>query len=94
VKQAAKLAKQFEMRKRARNRDAEQRAADRSAKRAALAPLDINQRYAIDEAALYLRCSRAYVYRLIKREELPTIQDGRRTYVPGAAIAERSRVAA
>jgi excisionase family DNA binding protein len=59
-----------------------------------LPPLDFNQRYTIPETAAYLRCSRAYVYRLIQANELATIKDGRRSYVPGTAIADRSRVAA
>jgi excisionase family DNA binding protein len=60
----------------------------------ALAPLDLNQRYTIPEAALYLRVSRAYLYRLIRAKQVRTIADGRRTFVPGAEIAARSRVAA
>jgi excisionase family DNA binding protein len=86
--------REYAARKRSDTHKNETQSADRNARRAALPPLDLNQRYAIDEAALYLRCSRAHLYRLIKREELPTIQDGRRTYVPGSAIADRSRAAA
>lgn len=59
-----------------------------------LAPLDPAQRYTIPETCAYLRVSRAYVYKLIKLGELPTIPDGRRQFVPGTAIAARSRVAA
>ncbi|MGB7216519.1 MAG: helix-turn-helix domain-containing protein [Gammaproteobacteria bacterium] len=51
--------------------------------------LDPRQRYTIDEAARYLRVSRAYLYRLISSGEIRTIVDGRRRYVPGSAIAAR-----
>lgn len=60
----------------------------------ALAPLDVQQRYTIPETGLYLRCSRAHVYQLITDGMLATIREGRRVYVPGSAIAARSRVAA
>jgi excisionase family DNA binding protein len=53
-------------------------------------PLDLHQRYTIDEAASYLRICRAYVYRLIQRGELRSITDGARRYVPGSEIARRS----
>lgn len=59
-----------------------------------LPPLDLNQRYTIPEAAQYLRISRAYLYQLIQAGEVQTVKDGRRIYVPGSVIAERSRVAA
>lgn len=57
----------------------------------ALPALDLNQRYTIPEASAYLRVSRAYLYRLIRAGALQTISDGRRTYIAGTAIAERSR---
>ncbi len=58
-----------------------------------LLPLDQSQRYDISEACAYLRVSRAYIYKLIKTGELATIADGRRTFVPGTAIADRSKIA-
>jgi len=59
-----------------------------------LAPLDLHQRYTIDEAAAYLRQSRAKTYQDINAGVLESFTDGRRRYIPGAAIAERSRGAA
>jgi excisionase family DNA binding protein len=59
-----------------------------------LAPLDLAQRYTVTEACMYLRCSRARVYALVRRGELVTLTDGRRRYVPGTAIAARSRAPA
>jgi hypothetical protein len=55
-----------------------------------LAPLDFNQRYTINETGAYLRQSRAKTYADFKAGKLAFIQDGRRRYVPGAAIAARS----
>ena len=57
-----------------------------------LPPLDLNQRYTIPEASAYLRQCRAKTYKDIKAGNLRIIKDARRTYVPGTAIAERSRV--
>lgn len=59
-----------------------------------LPPLDLNQRYTIDEACAYLRISRAYLYQQIKNGSLPTVEDGSRRFVHGQVIAERSRAAA
>jgi hypothetical protein len=59
-----------------------------------LPPLDVLQRYSVPEASAYLRQSRAKTYQDIAAKVLPIIKDGRRTYVPGTAIAERSRIAA
>ena len=59
-----------------------------------LPPLDLNQRYTIDEACAYLRISRAYLYKQIKNGSLPAIKDGSRRFVHGQAIAARSRAAA
>jgi excisionase family DNA binding protein len=59
-----------------------------------LPPLDLNQRYSIGEACAYLRISRAQLYKRITDGSLPTIEDGRRRFVPGHVIAARSRVAA
>ena len=58
-----------------------------------LAPLDLKQRYSINEANAYLRQSRAKTYQDIKAGKLPIIKDGRRTYIPGTAIAARSEIA-
>ena len=55
-----------------------------------LPPLDLVQRYTINETNLYLRQSRAKTYKDIKAGKLAFIKDGRRTYIPGAAIAARS----
>lgn len=55
-----------------------------------LQPLDLHQRYSIDESAEYLRCSRARVYQHIAAGRLETIRDGSRQYVPGRAIAAMS----
>lgn len=59
-----------------------------------LPPLDINQRYTINEGSAYLRQSRAKTYIDIRDGKLPIIKDGKRTYIPGRAIAARSTVAA
>jgi excisionase family DNA binding protein len=55
----------------------------------ALAPLDILQRYTINEANAYLRQSRSKTYKDIQAGKLAVIKDGRRTYVSGAVIASR-----
>ena len=60
-------------------------------KAAPLAPLDVNQRYAIVEAAGYLRISRARLYEKIADGEIRLIKDGRRSFVPGSAIAAASK---
>jgi hypothetical protein len=57
-----------------------------------LPPIDPQQRYNIPETALYLRCSRAWVFHLIGEAELRIIRDGRRVYVPGTEIIRRSRL--
>lgn len=55
-----------------------------------LPPLDLNQRYTIDETAAYLRQSRAKTYQDISAGALESFTDGRRRYIPGTAIAARS----
>lgn len=55
-----------------------------------LPPLDVQQRYTIEEAAAYLRQSRAKTYSDIREGRLTIIKDGSRTYVPGSEIAARS----
>ncbi len=57
----------------------------------ALPPLDPQQRYSILEASAYLRQSRSKTYMDIGAGTLATIKDGKRTYIPGTVIAERSR---
>lgn len=57
----------------------------------AMPPLDELQRYTINEAADYMRVSRAYLYKLIKLGTLPTIPDGRHRFVAGSVIAARCR---
>jgi excisionase family DNA binding protein len=61
-----------------------------SRKSTPLAPLDPRQRYSIDEACGYLRISRDYLYNLIREGAIRTIRDGRRQFVPGIEIAQRS----
>jgi hypothetical protein len=56
-----------------------------------LSPLDPLQRYTVDEASAYLRQSRAKTYLDIAAGVLESFNDGRRRYVPGTAIAARSR---
>ncbi len=57
----------------------------------ALPPLDPQQRYSIPEASAYLRQSRSKTYIDIGAGTLAIIKDGKRTYIPGTVIAERSR---
>ena len=59
-----------------------------------LPPLDPLQRYTVNESCRYLRKCRASLYRDIADGKIPIIKEGRRTYVPGAAIVERSRIPA
>ena len=59
-----------------------------------LAPLDANQRYAIDESAEYLRTSRVQVYKKIAAGHLRLIKDGRRSFINGADLIAASRPAA
>lgn len=63
-------------------------------KAANIAPLDILQRYSVNEACLYLRTSRATLYKLIATGELPVIKERKRTYISGRSIADRSSIAA
>lgn len=55
-----------------------------------LPPLDLNQRYSVEEAAAYLRQSRAKTFADIGSGKLSSLTDGRRRYVPGWAIARAS----
>ena len=56
-----------------------------------LAPIDVRQRYTIEETNSYLRQSRAKTYQDIASGLLKTIKDGRRTYIPGSEIIARSQ---
>lgn len=60
----------------------------------ALPPLDPMQRYALPEAAKYLRITRATIWAKSKRGEIALIHDGRRCFVPGAEIARLSQAPA
>jgi len=62
----------------------------KSAALTALPPIDVLQRYPIEEAILYLRQSRARTYKQIKCGELRVIKDGKRAYIPGSEIARKS----
>lgn len=57
---------------------------------AVLPALDPRQRYSIEEAASYLRMSRALLMRRIAAGAVVTITDGRRRYVPGREIERLS----
>ena len=59
-----------------------------------LPPVDVNQRYEVEEAARYLRIGRTNVFRLIRDGKLATIRHGRRTFVPGAEICRLSQAPA
>jgi excisionase family DNA binding protein len=56
-----------------------------------LPPIDPQQRYSTDEAAAYLRISRARLYEHIASGYVRTFMDGRRRFVPGTEIVTRSR---
>ncbi len=58
-----------------------------------LPPIDKNQRYTIDEAAIYLRQSVSKTYADAKKGTLGTFTDGSRRYVPGTSLLARSRSA-
>jgi hypothetical protein len=62
--------------------------------RPVLPPLDLAQRYTVEEAIAYLRKSRRTIYEDINSGRLATIVEGARRYVPGSEIARRSRLAA
>ena len=57
-----------------------------------VAPLDVHQRYDIEETCALLRTSKAQLYRQIAAGEIRVIKAGRRTYVPGSEIAAKSRI--
>jgi excisionase family DNA binding protein len=55
-----------------------------------LPPLDLNQRYTVNEACAYMRCSRSSFYKMVEAEQLDTIKMFSRTYVAGAEIRRQS----
>lgn len=55
-----------------------------------LPPLDVQQRYSIQEAARYLRQSIPSVYKLINAGRLETFKSGRRRFATGRGIAALS----
>lgn len=55
--------------------------------RKTLPPLDLHQRYSVEETCLYLRTSRARLYQKIKAGQVKVIKDGARTYCSGRVIA-------
>lgn len=55
-----------------------------------LPPLDLLQRYSIDEAAAYLRIGRSTLFEQIGKGSIQTLKEGGRTFVPGAEIARLS----
>ena len=57
-------------------------------------PIDLLQRYTIEESKAYLRLSRPGLYAKIRRGELRIIKDGTRTYVPGSELARVSTLPA
>jgi excisionase family DNA binding protein len=62
--------------------------------RRTLAPLDIAQRYTVNESCDYLRTSRASLYKKIVAGELRVLKEGSRVYVPGSEIARASALPA
>jgi helix-turn-helix protein len=64
----------------------------KSLNRVPLAPVDVAQRYTIEEALSYLRISRASIYKEINSCRLQVIKQGGRTFVPGSEIARLSRL--
>jgi hypothetical protein len=66
-----------------------QKSEQKSLEQKLLPPLDPLQRYTPDEAARYLRKSRAQLYIEITAGLIATIKEGKRRYVPGTEIAKR-----
>jgi|GEM_PF-3339810 len=56
-----------------------------------LPPIDSNQRYAIDEAAAYLRQSISKTYADVACGALPGFKVGKRLYVHGETLIAQSR---
>jgi predicted DNA-binding transcriptional regulator AlpA/DNA-binding transcriptional MerR regulator len=57
-----------------------------------IVPVDVAQRYAIAEAASYLRISHASIYKEINARRIRVLKHGKRTFVPGSEIARLSRL--
>ena len=55
-------------------------------------PLDQSQRYAVDEAARYLRLAPSTTWLRIGQGHIHTIREGGRTFIPGTEIARLSRL--
>ena len=66
----------------------------RKKQHAPLPQLDVLQRYDVQEAAQYLRISRAKLYNDVTAGLIKVIKDGKRTLVPGSEIARRSALPA
>ena len=60
--------------------------------RPVLPPLDLAQRYTIEEGIAYLRSSRRTLFEDIRNGRIQTIKEGRRRFIPGSEIARRSRL--
>jgi hypothetical protein len=60
--------------------------------RPVLPPLDLAQRYSIEESIAYLRSSRKTVFDDIREGRLASINEGKRRFIPGSEIARRSRI--
>ena len=63
-------------------------------KRPQLPPLDLHQRYSIQESCGYLRISRPSFYKKLKAGEIYVLKEGARVFVPGTEIARNSTIAA
>jgi hypothetical protein len=59
--------------------------------KAALAPIDCNKRYDIETSLQILGMSRARLYQDVAADRLRIIKDGRRSFIHGSALIERSR---
>jgi excisionase family DNA binding protein len=55
-----------------------------------LPPLDLNLRYTISEACLYLKTSPSSIYKLIAAKQLDVVKMFSRTYVTGPEIRRQS----
>jgi excisionase family DNA binding protein len=55
-----------------------------------LPPLDLNLRYTISEACLYLKTSRSSIYKMIAAKQLDVVRMFSRVYVTGPEIRRQS----
>jgi excisionase family DNA binding protein len=53
-------------------------------------PLDLLQRYTVNESLEYLRIGRATFYKKVAAGQITLIKDGKRSYVSGRSIAAQS----